>query len=357
VVARLSAGDAPPVEPLPVSSRITEVTVYADRAAVTRGGTVTLAAGMGQYAFGKLPSWIDEGSVRATIATAAAGDLLDVQVLRTFLARPEDVDLRKAEADLQEITDQMGALQDERAALDAQTQQLEAIRAFSLDKAPKDAAVREVKVDECTAMVKYVDEPHLQIAKSRRELERKQRDLQPEMEARQHRLDELRQRARLEQRTVVLTVNCPAGGNATLALSYLLPGATWEPVHELRAEADPRQIDLASFGAVTQATGEDWTAVSLFLSTQRPMETIRIPELEALMVGGGRAVARAFPRGASAFESSKGRYAQQINLWNQAANAPAMQEERTRNVPQQQEVQQRVVAAFQDIQVLEKAMQ
>ena len=44
-----------------LDSRITAVTVYADRARVTREATLPLPAESNRFSFAKLPSWIDEG--------------------------------------------------------------------------------------------------------------------------------------------------------------------------------------------------------------------------------------------------------------------------------------------------------
>jgi uncharacterized protein (TIGR02231 family) len=131
----------------------------------------------------------------------------------------------------------------------------------------------------------------------------------------------------------------------------MLPGATWEPVHELRTTAGSAEVSLMSFGAVTQTTGEDWTGVTLHLSTQRPMETIRIPELETLLVGGGPALGRALRRGAASFESSAGQYAQQLDLWNGLVNPADLREEFACNVKQQQDLQQKAIEAFQSLQL------
>src|SRR5690349_1154289 len=92
VAGVLRAETAPAVteEAIALKSKISEVTVYADRARVTRLSSASLRAGVVRFAFPKLPGWLDEGSVRVSLNPAAAGEVLDVQVDKTFLARPED---------------------------------------------------------------------------------------------------------------------------------------------------------------------------------------------------------------------------------------------------------------------------
>ncbi len=83
-----------------VASRITKVTVYSDRALVTREAAVTLTTEPIVLRFKKLPGWVDEGSVRAA---TSAGKIVDVAVERRFLARSTDEGFRKVEQKHKEL--------------------------------------------------------------------------------------------------------------------------------------------------------------------------------------------------------------------------------------------------------------
>lgn len=287
-IARAAVDDASAPRPLP--SQITDVTVYADRARVTRSAAVEIPAGTTTLALRKLPGWIDEGSVRIAISPADAARIVDVEVDHDHLAEPDSDVAKKAEAALREINDRIAALDDETAVLDAQQRQIEAIRAFSVDKLPKDAVARPVKPAEVASFVDYVTEALRKNAVARREIEKKRRDLVPEQAARQKALAEVRERAQLEQRSVRVTMKGERARHATLRLTYMVPGATWEPTAELRASSDTAPVSLASFATVTQTTGEDWEGATLVFSTQRPNETMRLPEVEALLLGSNTGV-------------------------------------------------------------------
>lgn len=355
IVAGALRGETAPAaseEATALKSKISEVTVYADRARVTRLSGAPLRAGVVRFAFPKLPGWLDEGSVRVSLNPAAAGEVLDVQVDKTFLARPEDAEVRKAEAAVTEITDQLAALDDEAAALEAQVRQTDAIRVFSLEKFPKDAAAREVKVEEYGSVVKFIGNAMVDLSRAKRELEKKKRDLQPDLAVRQQQLAELRQRAQLEQRTVLVTINSARDGEAGVALTYLLPGTTWEPAHELRAAQDGASVNMASYALVTQTTGEDWDGATLIFSTQRPNATARIPELEALLVGGGRSLARAMTTEGDSFRAAEANFEAQNNLWNRYGNAGRLDVLRgwSDSVQAQKLRQARAVEVFQKVQ-------
>lgn len=307
----------------PLASKITDVTVYADRAQIVRSALAPLSPGTTRFAFSKLPGWIDEGSIRIALHPASAGKILDVQVRRTFLAKPTDEEFLKAELAARDMADQIATLDDEKAVLDAQAKHVDAIRMFSLDKFPKDAAAREVKPQEYTAAVDFITESLRKIATAKRDLDKKRRELQPELQVRQRRMNDLRQRAQLEQRSVIVIVQATAASAATLTLSSMLPGATWEPVHELRTSNGSTNLSLVSFAVVTQSTGEDWSGVNLALSTQHSGETMRIPELQGLLLGGGRAVTRALNR-ADTFKDAKGHWDMQNGMFFNFNNPSAV---------------------------------
>jgi uncharacterized protein (TIGR02231 family) len=55
-----------------------------------------------------------------------------------------------------------------------------------------------------------------------------------------------------------------------LTVSYLVRGASWQPIYDARANFDKTNVELISYAIVRQATGEDWNDVSISLSTAKP---------------------------------------------------------------------------------------
>src|SRR6185312_13449564 len=121
----------------------------------------------------------------------------------------------------------------------------------------------------------------------------------------------------LEETTAYVTVQGSAPADAALVLTYMLPGATWEPVHELRvAEGASSSVELTSFAVVTQATGEEWENAEISFSTQSSTAAVRIPELEALTLGDTRAASRVTERASASFSRAETAFRAQNELWN-----------------------------------------
>jgi len=304
------ADEARADEARPLETRVTAVTVYADRAQVTRAGRVDLPARPARVLIPQLPGWIDEESVRVTLEPSNAGRILDVSVERVYLAEASEAAVRAAAAAVREIEDQLEVIRDEARVLQAEVAQLEAIRAFSLDKLPRDVMTREVSVATFGQTVDYITSALRDNRAAQRELSHRARALGPELEARTRARDELAAQAQLEHRAV--EVELEGKGRAQLLVTYLTPGATWEPVGELRAARGGQEVTLVQYASIVQTTGESWDDAALSFSTQRPADTLGVPEVEALLLGtGGAGLGEVMGRMGASFERAQSSYATQ----------------------------------------------
>lgn len=338
-----------------VASRITQVTVYADRALVTREATVPLTTEVVVHRFAQLPGWVDEGSVRAS---TSSGKILDVRVERQFLARSTDAGVRKAERVHSAMMRRMKALDDELVILEAEEEHIASIKVFSVDKLSHDAPTRDIKVANYGQVVDFVTERRRATARARREIEAKREVLGPEVEASKRKLEEIRRLTKLEQTRVLVTVEGQAASKAKLTLSYATPGATWEPAHELRAAAaHPAKVELASFAVVTQTTGEDWRHAKLSFSTQSTSAAEQIPELEMLALGKPREISTSVTR-TSSFSRAQQKHLEQNRDWNQLnqlesrakADIKHFEKSYATNLEYFERVQTKTVEVFQGLQ-------
>ncbi|HMY14683.1 MAG TPA: mucoidy inhibitor MuiA family protein [Polyangium sp.] len=339
-----------------VASRITKVTVYSDRALVTREAAVALTAGPAVFRFTKLPGWVDEGSVRAA---TSSGRIVDVTVERRFLARSTDEGFRKVELEHKKLLQRIQALDDELAILNSQKSHVESIRIFNTEKLSKDAVMHDIKVDTYGQVVDFVTDTLRKTATAKRNIAFEREQLAPEVEASAKNLEELARLTKLEETTVSVTMQSTAAGNANLVLTYATPGATWEPMHELRAQAsDPDNVELSSFAVVTQTTGEDWTHAEMSFSTQSSSESEKIPELEMMALGKTQETSRSVTRQVTSFSSAQKKFEEQNMHWNKMNQASSQritemeqfEQSYTDNLAMLERTQSKTVAIFQGLQ-------
>ena len=335
-----------------LQSSIKRVTVFSDRALVTREAPARLGGEPTLHAFKHLPGWVDDASVRAA---TTAGRILDVRVSRSYLARASDPSFRKAETEARERAARLVALDDELAVLASQSKQVEDIKAFSMEKLPKDMAVGNVGISTYAGVVDYVGKTMRETARARRAVEAERETLGPALEAAKRRVEELKGLTQLEETTVYVTAQAAGPADAALVLTYMLPGATWEPTHEVRVpEGDPSSVEVTSFAVVTQASGEDWDHAELVFSTQSSTAAARIPELEALTLGDTRAATQVTERQSASFSRAQAAFKGQNQMWTkrlQTVEQGSNFEEIYRtNIETLQVVQAKTVQIFQSLQ-------
>ena len=266
----------------PIASQVTEVTLFADRALITRHADIELPAGVQDLSLVPLPAWVNPASIRARLLPG--GDVLDVRTQRDYLIRTPDEEIQAAENALQEISDRIALQEDHLKALEAKRTQIQGVRNFATTQLPADAQRRDIPVDYFREIAEYLHQSQMEIDAQRREIDQVLRELRPEHTVRRRQLQDLQQGKRLEQLHLTFTVKPDQPGPHTLQVTYESPGASWEPFHEIRIR-DGAEVSLVSLARIRQTTGEDWENVQLAFSTRRPGQQARVPQLEALLVG------------------------------------------------------------------------
>ncbi len=297
-----------------LDSKVVRVTVYSDRARLTRRAVANVTAEPSVFAFAHLPGWVDDGSVQVS---AAGGRILDVRVERQFLARATDESWLRIEREHRKITHRMNALRDELAVLDAQKAQIGSIEAFSRAKITQDTFIGDVNVKSYRDVLGFITDSLRENARARRRVHRRIEELNPELEASARRLNDARSLMKLEETTVLVTLQAANPEAIQVELTYMMPGATWEPMHELRVSStDGKNVELVSYAAVSQTSGEDWGGAELSFSTQSTTQSVRIPELEALTLGDTHTATRVLTSQVSSFTRAQEAYMGQSHLWN-----------------------------------------
>jgi hypothetical protein len=84
----------------PVDSRISAVTVYQDRAVVTRTAAVQLTGGTTELVFANLPQALNEQSLQVSGKGSAAATILDVSAKQTYVDYTPDARVKELEDQL-----------------------------------------------------------------------------------------------------------------------------------------------------------------------------------------------------------------------------------------------------------------
>ena len=252
----------------PVDSRISAVTVYQDRAVVTRSATVQLTGGTTELIFANLPQALNEQSLQVSGKGTAQATILDVSAKQTFVDYTPNARVKELEDQLRALGKQMRGIDDRATLLNASSATLDRMEAALFAPPTKD--VPRPDLNQFTASLAYLSEQKAKLTTDRAALDEQREDLHNKITTVQNQLNELRGAGGKAFKTVTVRVAAAQAGSLDVSLAYTVPGASWVPSYDARVASSERTVQLDYFGLVRQGTGEDWKDVALTLSTARP---------------------------------------------------------------------------------------
>jgi uncharacterized protein (TIGR02231 family) len=274
-----------------LTAPIVAVTVYPDRARVTRRGRLRLPVGEHRVVVDRLPLSLDVDSIR--VAGHGPATVLGVDVGRRHEARTSDETVAALEDELRQARAELAALDDDDRVAEERMAFYARLARRSTRSYGDALAVGQTDPARAVDLVESLAARMTEVRAERRGLAERRARAGERVDACQRRLDARQREHRPDHMTatVALEIAPPAGvdlagvdlaagdlAEVELELSYVVDGAGWRSAYDLRLSADT--LSLTWFGLVSQHTGEDWPECDLRLSTARPTSPTDVPELD-----------------------------------------------------------------------------
>lgn len=264
---------------LNAKSAIQYVTVFSDRAQVTRGATLSLKAGTNLVNFDDLPQVLDEDSLRAVGRGTAPARIAGITVKRVFLDRARDQRVRELEDEIATLTRQVESIEAKRKALASQRAFIDSIRVGWSERISKELSAGKPTSAELGEAVRFVGDNVGKVEQQLYEAEAAKKPLNEKIAAFRKELEQNLADRHREVKSAQVAIEAERDLKFDLDLSYLVSQATWEPLYDVRLSADGKEAELVYRAQVAQKTGEDWPGVNLSLSTAAPEVGGGAPEL------------------------------------------------------------------------------
>jgi len=262
-----------------VTLPIQEVTVYTDRALVTRRGRVDLAVGPQDLVLSGIPACLVPDSVRAGGHGPTAVRLASVDVRAAFQARATAAGRRALEEECERLRDQDARLGERAAAIEGDLAFVHELRRAAAPDLARALARKRVELADCQGLLDFarvhITEAHAELA----EVNGQRRALAAQLTAVERNLAALGVAESRRVHDVVVGVDAADPGPWELEVSYVVDDARWVPIYDIHVRRDERDevegagephVDLSLLALVSQRTGEEWVDVALTLSTARP---------------------------------------------------------------------------------------
>jgi uncharacterized protein (TIGR02231 family) len=260
------------LQAMTANSQVDSVVVYPHQVLVVRQASVTVT-GSGELVFPGLPGALDDNSVRIKAPGIRVGE---VQVRRGYLAEPTP-EVKRLQARMQELEDQLKGLDDEGAVLKAKEEFLNSVKLGAPEIISKELQQGKVAIESWRGALAFVGEELVKVKARQVKLGREREEMQKQVEAARREYNDAK--AAVENRKEVRFNFAADAGTYELRISYVIANAAaWSPYYELRANPGQGKVDVSYFAKLTQRSGEDWENVKVVLSTTTPVLGVTAPE-------------------------------------------------------------------------------
>ncbi|MCL1464641.1 mucoidy inhibitor MuiA family protein [Argonema galeatum] len=249
---------------------ISEVTVYSDRARVTRRCAVELNGAERQLIITGLPVILEPESVRVTGEGTVAVRLLAVRTDRIYATEPVAEKVAQLTQQIQEIEEQKRTIKDVLSSLQLQHKFIQELSEKSVDRFSRGLAQQQVGLNETSELLNFLGQHYSNYATTIAQREKEQHQLEKQIQVLRQQLQQVQTPLPQESFSIIVAIEPSGAGNFELELSYLVTDARWTPLYDLRVNTTAERLNLSYLAEVKQNTGEDWFGVSLTLSTAKP---------------------------------------------------------------------------------------
>ncbi|MFQ5719275.1 MAG: mucoidy inhibitor MuiA family protein [Acidobacteriota bacterium] len=268
-------------ESLSVDAPITAVTVFPDRAQVTRRVDVDLPAGLTVVTFPDLPSGLDVDSMQ--ISAAGVPVILGAVELKQEATEPaESAGLIEAREEVRRLQAAITRLDGENAIASELRAFLGALRASTTKQASETLGEGRPDAESIGHVYDLVRSRLRELADESVSRDARRESLEKDLEVARARLATARPAGAIRTQFATVEIDPAHAGRLEIVLTYVTPGASWRPAYRVTLDDATGAIRLGSQAVVRQNTGEDWENVSLHVSTSSPVRGIQPPELRPL---------------------------------------------------------------------------
>lgn len=253
-----------------VKSEINEISVYDSSALINRVTHLELDKGAYTAIFSNIIPEVDENSLRVSAEGTANIKLFGAQVKREYLEEVPSERIKQLNEEIQKLEDEITRMQNLKTILTEKKKFLSSITLFSNTQIPQDLITNMPEISDLENILIFLDKELRDIYTQTLDCELEIRGLNNKLETLKNELSQISGVQRKLKRSIMVELEVLKEGATDLKVSYLVGGASWDPIYDARANFEKSEVELVSYGVIRQATGEDWSDVICSLSTAKP---------------------------------------------------------------------------------------
>jgi uncharacterized protein (TIGR02231 family) len=260
----------------PVDSKITNVTVFLNKAQVTREVKTRLEAGKTNLVITSLTSQLDPQSIQ--VSGKGSFVILGISHQQNYL---NEFNIPKG---LKSLKDSVESLQKQLTLEQSQKEILNKEEQMLLSNQKIGGTAQNLTVAELKAMADFYRIRLGDIVSSRMRQDDKIKKINQRMVKLNNQINTQNEMYGRNTSEIVVSISAEAATSVDLDVNYVVANAGWYPVYDLRAINTKSPVQLSYKANVFQSTGEEWKNVKMKLSTANPNQSGLKPELNAWLL-------------------------------------------------------------------------
>ena len=271
-----------------VQSEIVAVTVYADRALVTRRGVVDLTGIEQELVITSLPETLEIESIRVSGTGTVGVRLMGVSSDRIYTTEPVAERVAHLTRQIEQLEAEKRHLQAQVDALVLQSSFIAGLREKTEEPFAQSLSRKNLSLSETLDFLNFLGSQYSEYAIASGECKTQQQELDKELQALRASLQKIQTPHPKESLSIVVGVEVAGEGEFELEVSYIVNRASWTPLYDLRFNTTSDIVHLGYLAEITQSSGEDWISANLTLSTAKPGLGTLPPKLEPWYIDAPR---------------------------------------------------------------------
>jgi uncharacterized protein (TIGR02231 family) len=253
-----------------IDTQITAVTVYTDRALVTRRGQIQLTGTERELIISNLPTTLDPESVRVGGKGSIAVKLQGVTTDRQYTTEPVADRIAQLTAEIDRLGAEKRRFQAQIDTTKLQSNFIQGLREKTQESFSRSLARQQMGLEDTQNFLNFIGTKTTEYAFAGEDLRQQQQQIDKQLQSLRLQLEEVETPYSKESFEITVAVEPAGAGDFELELSYVVERAYWTPLYDLRVQSTSQTIQLNYLAEIVQTTGEDWANVSLILSTAKP---------------------------------------------------------------------------------------
>ena len=253
-----------------IDTQITAVTVYTDRALVTRRGQIQLTGTERELIITNLPTTLDPESVRVGGKGSVAVKLQGVTTDRQYTTEPVADRIAQLTAEIERLGAEKRRFQAQIETTKLQSNFIQGLREKTQESFSRSLARQQMGLEDTQNFLDFIGTKTTEYAFAGEDLRQQQQQIDKQLQSLRLQLEEVETPYSKESFEITIAVEPAGAGDFELELSYVVDRAYWMPLYDLRVQSTSQTIQLNYLAEIVQTTGEDWANVSLILSTAKP---------------------------------------------------------------------------------------